>query len=275
MRSLTAVLVLIWLMEAAAWQSTRRQFSVATILVSSFRPSSSSRAPSSGAARDYSSFLIHRSTLFRTAATPKSPFSTSIDDFDDEFFDPNLGPGVPSSSNNSNSNPDYYCRYWDALLTAEHAEAVEDLRKRRRVWSSRRLQASGLALLDCRCEADSAIINDKIVRITTSSPTPIRFTRGEIVLITPTAVAGAGFRTSSVQQLHPREGCIVDVSRDWMTVAIGPTWLPGLYESRKQQSSRGFTTRGACYTVRVDKAAPRSALVAQRSALELVRKGQA
>jgi len=165
---------------------------------------------------------------------------------------------------------DAYCRHWDELLLSEHAEAVEQLKERRKLWSRQRLEQSGMALLGCFCAVDSELLGDKIVRITAASTTStnsatIRFHPGEIVLVTPT-----NSRAFLKRTVHSREGCVVDVGQNWMTVAVGPSWLPGLYESRKS-----ISINEDCYMVRVDKAAPRSALAAQRSALQLVRKGQA
>jgi len=181
-----------------------------------------------------------------------------------------------SATNPANHNycNDHYVRYWDGLLLEEHAEAVQQLRERRKLWSRQRLEQSGLALFDCMCEADSELFGEKIVRLQSSSSTVIRFARGDIVLLTPP-------RRKAHQVPLPREGCVVDVGENWMTVAIGPSWLPGLYESRKGTATaasryRSFGRRDpAYYAVTVEKAAPRAALQAQRSALQVVRKGRA
>lgn len=194
--------------------------------------------------------------------------------------------GVLTSLATKESNAaDYYVRYWEDLLHAEHREAVDALRERRATWTRRRLEASGICLFDASAEPDSELFGEKIVRIYRNNGgddggRSLRdcYTQGDILIMTPTGgsprqTGGASFQTRkrrmqamAASKMIPREICVVDVGTDWMTASVGPSWPAGLWESRKHA---GF------YRVQLQKTVPQATLIAQKKALDLVRRGRA
>ncbi|CAB9514333.1 polymerase alpha-associated DNA helicase A [Seminavis robusta] len=172
-----------------------------------------------------------------------------------------------------------YILHWDSLLQQEHQAAVDDLREQRTRWSTQRLQAAGVSLLGVAAEPDSELFGEKIVRIstchlatTTADANSWRdlYNRGDVLLLTPEDSDGFdGYSRRSRRgspTVVPREICVVDVGTDWMTAGVGPSWPAGLWESRKQA---GF------YLVRLDRTIPQATLLAQKKALDRVRKGKA
>jgi len=170
----------------------------------------------------------------------------------------NRNTSIGAVSDRSNS----YAEHWQRLLAAEQQEAVAELRARRASWSRKRLEGSGLSVFDATAEPESDLFGEKIVRIYKEGETHFRdrFSRGDVLVMTTLA------RTMARNQAIPKECCIVDVGKDWMTLAVGPTWPPGLWEARRLPGS---------YTVRLDRTAPQAPLKAQKIALELTRKGEA
>lgn len=162
----------------------------------------------------------------------------------------------------SNSAKDVYADYWREWLEAEQQEAVAELKARRASWSRKRLEESGLSVFDASAEPDSDLFGEKIVRVYKEGETRFRdrFARGDVLVMTSIS------RAMSKHQAIPKECCIVDVGNDWMTLAVGPAWPPGLWESRRLPRS---------YQVRLDRTAPRAPLKAQKIALEQARKGEA
>jgi superfamily I DNA and/or RNA helicase len=152
-----------------------------------------------------------------------------------------------------------YASHWEGLLLAEYQETEAELRERRKRWSQRRLEHSGMSIFGARAEPDSDILGEKIVRIVKRGEQYFRdrFTKGDVLLMTP-LVAGV--------DPIPRECLVVDVGEDWLTVGVGPSWPKGLYEARKHPGA---------YIIRMDRAAPAGPLRFQRMAFEQLRKGEA
>ena len=155
----------------------------------------------------------------------------------------------------------YYASHWDHLLTTEYQENAAELRERRKTWSRTRLEENGISIFDAVANPDSEVLGEKMVRIWKehSSSFRDRFSRGDVLLLTPTNVPG-------FVDPVPRECLVVDVGTDWLTLGVGASWPTGLWEARKVP---GF------YRVRLDRAAPQAPLRAQRAALDLVRRGKA
>lgn len=158
-------------------------------------------------------------------------------------------------------NYDAYALHWENLLLDEHKEHVEELKLRRKNWSRSRLEASGMSIFNAAAEPDTEVFGDKIVRIYKHGETRLRdrFTRGDVLVLTPEI--GIGGRDPI-----PREGLVVDVGKDWISLGVGPSWPLGLWELRRQAGA---------YIVRLDRTAPQAPLKAQRSALGRLRKGEA
>ena len=220
-----------------------------------------------------------------------------------------------SSQNTKQPNVEGYVRHWEHLLQEEHHAAVLELKEQRSTWSRQRLEASGVTMFDASAEPDSELFGEKLVRVyleggmnnvinnnrnnnnnaRTSNKNMHRnwrdiYTRGDVLIMTPTSITsssssrrpgfpssrprrrrrqGGGKRSSSNNSNNralPREVCVVDVGRDWMTVSVGPSWPAGLWESRKQVGE---------YQVRLDRTVPQSTLIAQKRALDLVRRNKA
>jgi hypothetical protein len=154
-----------------------------------------------------------------------------------------------------------YASHWDALLLSEHQNTAAEFKARRKHWSRRRLENSGMSIFGASAEPDSDLLGEKIVRIIkseTSTPLQDKFTRGDVLVLTTTS-SGSNDASSL-----PRECLVVDVGSDWLTVGVGPSWPAGLFEARKVPGH---------FRVRLDRTAPQAPLRAQRTALELVRKG--
>ena len=156
-----------------------------------------------------------------------------------------------------------YAIHWEDLLLKEYQENVMDLKERRKMWSLRRLEENGLAVLDATAEPDSEILGEKIVRVHKPGNHRFRdlFSRGDVLVMTP----DNNDRKRKVDLL-PRECIVVDVGKDWMTVGVGSSWPQGLWETRKHPG---------LFQIRLDRAAAQAPLRAQRIALERLRKGEA
>jgi len=184
-----------------------------------------------------------------------------------------------------------YVHHWQDLLQQEHEAAVSQLRDQRKLWSRQRLESSGISLLGVFAEPDSELFGEKMIRIYKPPQSPSAdksrnlrdlYTRGDVLLMTPEGGGGGGsfgggrggFQQTRQQKLAaqkansaaPREICVADVGTDWLTASVGPTWPAGLWESRKHLG---------LYPVRMDRCVPKSTLLAQRKALDLVRREKA
>jgi len=181
---------------------------------------------------------------------------------------------------------DLYCDYWERQLLQEYREQKEQGKLQRAKWSTQRLEARGLAILEAFAEPDGEILGEKIVRIVRTetdehgrrkqrkAPWHSLFRKGDILEMTPYETANSSFqstfRTKSamdkleVQALYTRRECLVtDIADDWMTVSVGPTWPAGLWEARKSAGG---------YTVRINRSiAPLAPLRAQQEALQNLR----
>ena len=158
-------------------------------------------------------------------------------------------------------NYDAYALHWENLLLEEHRENVDELKLRRKNWSRSRLEASGMTIFNAAAEPDTEVFGDKIVKIYKHGETRLRdrFTRGDVLVLTPEI--GIGGRDPI-----PREGLVVDVGKDWISLGVGPSWPLGLWELRRQAGA---------FIVRLDRTAPQAPLKAQRNALARLRKGEA
>ena len=154
--------------------------------------------------------------------------------------------------------PEGYALYWDSLLTTEYREQASELRERRSSWSRQRLESSGVSMFDATAEPETELYGEKIVRITKDGAERLqeKYSNGDVLLLTATWN----------DRFLPRECSVCDVGNDWITCSVGPTWPPGLWEERRRPGS---------YSVRLDRAVPQKSLLAQRAALQLLRKGEA
>ena len=159
-----------------------------------------------------------------------------------------------------------YATHWENLLLEEYQQTVAELKERRKTWSRRRLEESGLSILGASAEPDSEVLGEKMVRIYKPlAQFRDRFVRGDVLVMTPVSKTTTT-TTTTVEARLPRDCLIVDVGNDWLTVGVGATWPPGLYEARKLP---GF------FQVRLDRTAPQAPLRAQRRALHQLRLGEA
>jgi len=85
-----------------------------------------------------------------------------------------------------------------------------------------------------------------------------KFKRGDVLLFTPEI-------NFQGKELPPREGLVMDVGHDYITLGIGTSWPVGLMELRKHDT----------YRVRLDRSTSGVPLRAQRMALDKLRKGEA
>lgn len=154
----------------------------------------------------------------------------------------------------SSSRTHDYCAYWEDLLLEEHRQLNEDLKERKRHWSRSRLESTGMCVFNAAAEPDSELFGEKIARIYRPGlHLDDKFARGDVLLLTTDSNSMS------------RDCLVVDAGPDWLNVAVGATWPAGLWESRKHP--------GACL-VRLDRTAPQAPLRAQRTALDLLRRGK-
>lgn len=185
-----------------------------------------------------------------------------------------LGFSVPNSSvqreTSSNDLLHSYSSYWENLLLLEHQENVEELKIRRKTWSQSKLESSGTSIFNGSAEPDSEVFGEKIIRVfKMGDRLKEKFTRGDVLVLTQTPIPGdRSFRNPRriPQTVIPRECLVMDVGNDWITLAVGPSWIPGLWEARKDPGG---------FTVRLDRTAPQAPLKAQQNALQRLRKGSA
>ena len=134
------------------------------------------------------------------------------------------------------------------------------------------LEASGLAIFNAVAYPETELFGEKIIRVELQqfsssrlrrddNDTKLRekFKRGDALLITPLT----SFRG---KEIDPREGLVIDVGSDYLTLGVGSAWPKGLLEMRKHYQG---------YTIRLDRSLSNVPLKAQRVALEKLRKGQA
>ncbi len=146
------------------------------------------------------------------------------------------------------------------LAINNRRETVEELKERRSKWSRSRLEAGGLCLFDAAAEPEAELFGEKIVKIVKfGGNLRDRFTKGDVLVLTPETVFGG-------HDPIPRESLVVDVGKDWMSLAVGSTWPSGLWEMRR--------TSGA-FLVRIDRTASQAPLKAQIQALDRLRKNRA
>lgn len=204
--------------------------------------------------RQVTSFHQPQRHPFSVALHQTKSTSTTSDDSND----------AKAKSSRDAAAASYYATHWENLLLSEHQNTVAEFRARRKTWSRRRLEDSGMSIFGASAEPDSDMLGEKIVRIikkNTSRPLREKFSRGDVLVLT---TASSGDNARGGGESLPRECLVVDVGTDWLTVGVGPTWPAGLWEARK--ALPGF------YRVRLDRTAPQAPLRAQRFALDLLRK---
>ena len=168
-----------------------------------------------------------------------------------------------------------YALHWTTLLQQEYNEASSELQLRRSSYTRSQLESSGLAIFDASATPESELFGEKVVRISITNSKSSRrdnddgsldglkerklrdnFKRGDVLLLTPRA----SFRG---KEIEPREGIVMDVSSDFLTLGIGSSWPAGMIEMRKNIDG---------YRVRLDRVSSTVPLRAQRLALERLRK---
>jgi regulator of nonsense transcripts 1 len=161
------------------------------------------------------------------------------------------------------------------LLQQEYNEASSELQLRRSSYTQSQLESSGLAIFDASATPESELFGEKVVRVSITNSKSSRhdnddgsidgskerklrdiFKRGDVLLLTPRA----SFRGKDIE---PREGIVMDVSSDFLTLGIGSSWPAGMMEMRKNIDG---------YRVRLDRVSSTVPLRAQRLALERLRK---
>lgn len=168
-----------------------------------------------------------------------------------------------------------YASYWNNILSEEHRATVEELKDRRKKWSRARLEASGMSIFGASAEPDSEVFGDKIVRIYKNLPSVSKvvrrgkllrdsFSRGDVLVLTP---ENHGLGRNNDYPIVPREGLVVDVGDDWLTLAVGNSWPLGLWETRRKNAG--------AFLVRLDRTAAQAPMKAQKGALEQLRCGNA
>lgn len=168
-----------------------------------------------------------------------------------------------------------YALHWTKLLQQEYNEASLELQIRRSSYTRSQLESSGLAIFDASATPESELFGEKVVRVSIANSKSSRridndgsidgskerklreiFKRGDVLLLTPRA----SFRGKDIE---PREGIVMDVSSDFLTLGIGSSWPAGMMEMRKHVDD---------YRVRLDRVSSTVPLRAQRLALERLRK---
>jgi hypothetical protein len=158
------------------------------------------------------------------------------------------------------SHRSIYAAHWEEILVSEFQHTSYELKEQRRSWTRQRLEQSGVSIFGATAEPDTELFGEKVVRIVkphTTAPLRDKFSRGDVLLLTP--------NVPNIDPI-PRESLVIDVGKDWITLGVGPTWPPGLWEARKLV---GF------YQIRLDRAAPQAPLKAQKRALQRLVQGQA
>jgi len=131
-----------------------------------------------------------------------------------------------------------YTLHWENLLQREHSETVLELQQRRKSYTRQQLEASGLSIFNAVASPETELYGEKIVRISLQQVSLIgknknrdtnlreKFKRGDALLLTPQT----SFRGKDIT---PREGLVMDVGSDFITLGVGPSWPGGLMEMRK------------------------------------------
>ena len=114
-----------------------------------------------------------------------------------------------------------YAAYWEDLLQREHRETADQLRERRSKWSQSRLEASGLGIFDASASPETDLFGEKIVRVSKQGETRLadRFSRGDILVLSPDRFSPSW--PSAASSFAPRECCVVDAGKDWITASAG------------------------------------------------------
>jgi hypothetical protein len=79
-----------------------------------------------------------------------------------------------------------------------------------------------LCLFDACATPDEELYGEKVVRVSKPGETRMadRFNRGDILVLSPDrrSLFGEG------AEFVPRECCVVDTGKDWLTVGVGLRW---------------------------------------------------
>lgn len=118
-----------------------------------------------------------------------------------------------------------------------------------------------MSIFDAAAEPDTEMYGEKIIKVYKYGESRLRdrFSKGDVLVLTPEMSFGG-------RDPIPKDCLVVDVGKDWMSLGVGSSWPPGLWELRR--------TAGA-YVVRIDRTASTAPLRAQREALDRLRKGKA
>jgi len=152
---------------------------------------------------------------------------------------------------------------------------VAELQQRRKSYTRSQLEASGLALFNAVATPETELYGEKIVRVTLLQQQHVafnkhnnragqtkklreKFKRGDVLVLTPEVQ----FRGKDVP---PREGLVMDVGTEYLTLGVGSSWPAGVMEMRKHDN----------YRARLDRSMSNVPLRAQRAALEKLRRGEA
>lgn len=164
------------------------------------------------------------------------------------------------------SSAELYAEHWSKLLQREYRENADQLKERRKAWSHKRLEASGLSVFDASATPETDIYGEKVVRVIKSGAVRLddKFSRGDILLLSPDGRTPSW--DSAASDFVPRECCVVDAGDDWITVGVGRYWPTGLWEARRRPGTFG---------VILERTAPQAALKAQKNALDLLCTGAA
>ena len=158
-------------------------------------------------------------------------------------------------------------------MQREYQDTVAELQTRRKSYTRSQLENSGLAVFSAVASPETELYGEKVVRVTlpvetfytngsgndSKSKLRDKFKRGDVLVMTPQI----SFRG---KEIEPKEGLVMDVGRDYMTLGVGNQWPLGLMEMRKHPDT---------YRVRLDRSLSNVPLRVQRTSLDKLRKGEA
>ena len=164
-----------------------------------------------------------------------------------------------------------YAFHWTALLQREYQESLNDLQLRRKSYTRKQLEESGLTIPSAVATTETELYGEKIVRVTLpdflyrpmsdeeegSKKLQDRFKRGDALSLSP-------LMTFRGKEILPREGLVMEVGKDYLTLGVGSSWPSGLMEMRKYDT----------YLVRLDRSLSNTPLKAQEASLEQLRRGE-
>ena len=93
-----------------------------------------------------------------------------------------------------------------------------------------------MAIFDASATPESELFGEKVVRVAKEGETrPLadRFRRGDILVLSRDDRFSSSW-ASAADQFVPRECCVIEAGRDWLTIGVGPSWPTGLWEARRR-----------------------------------------